>query len=931
MKIRVARLYLSLCIAASAVAQQSTPVPRVTYFSGAVKDATGAPGTGTVGITFSLYEEPQGGAPLWTEIQNVPLDDQGRYTVLLGSMQPEGLPQDLFSSGKARWLGVTPQLPDAAEQPRILLVGVPYALKAADADTLGGLPASAFLQAAASTPAARTQPGGDSGFSSDTASAGSPDAACTKIASDGTALANQVAKFTAACKIEPSAISESGGKVGIGTTTPAATLSVNGATTLGGTATLPATGTATATAGASSEGLDLLAASFDSTTSTSISEHFRWQAEAAGNDTASPSGTVNLLYAQGSGTPTETGLSINSLGLFTFAPAQVFPGTGKGTITGVTAGADLTGGGTSGAVTLALDTTKVPLLAAANTFTGNQTASGQWISTVSTGTAPLVVSSTTRVPNLNASLLGGLPSTSFATTGNNLFTGTQQINSGNLNLPQTTSSSVGAIWLSTTYFLHSCCSLAAQNTFVGTSGNFTTTGSANTAAGFYTLHAVTTGSNNTAVGFAAGVTATAGNANTTGSNNTFIGSNAGPGTATQLSNATAIGANAVVSANNALVLGASGVSVGLGTTAPAAILDVEGPTPPIVQSGNGTNATPVLQVVGGNGGTTNNFGGVGGNGASVTITAGSGGDANDTPGYAVYGGPGGNVTITPGAGGASTFQDGTPGSILFALQPNGVVFGGNVVVDSNGISQGVAFGGLIFGSSGSGEGISSNRQSGHPNQYGLDLSADFNPRLSITQGGSVGIGTQTPAATLDVNGTAHVSGNLNVSGTLTKGGGSFKIDHPLDPANKYLYHSFVESPDMMDVYNGNVVTDKRGVATVVLPDYFEALNRDFRYQLTVIGQFAQAIVGKEISDGRFVIRTNRPEVKVSWQVTGIRQDAYANAHRIQVEEEKPPQEQGRFLHPELFGAGAEQAVGYNGRSPALAAEGIRVTKTQGSE
>jgi len=84
MIIRAARLYLSLCIAVSAVAQQSTPVPRVTYFSGAVKDAAGAPRTGTVGIAFSLYEEPQGGAALWTEIQNVPLDDQGRYTVLLG-------------------------------------------------------------------------------------------------------------------------------------------------------------------------------------------------------------------------------------------------------------------------------------------------------------------------------------------------------------------------------------------------------------------------------------------------------------------------------------------------------------------------------------------------------------------------------------------------------------------------------------------------------------------------------------------------------------------------------------------------------------------------------------------------------------------------------------------------------------------------------
>jgi hypothetical protein len=148
-----------------------------------------------------------------------------------------------------------------------------------------------------------------------------------------------------------------------------------------------------------------------------------------------------------------------------------------------------------------------------------------------------------------------------------------------------------------------------------------------------------------------------------------------------------------------------------------------------------------------------------------------------------------------------------------------------------------------------------------------------------------------------------------VDGNVSKGGGSFKIDHPLDPANKFLYHSFVESPDMMNVYNGNVVTDQHGVATVVLPDYFEALNRDFRYQLTVIGQFAQAIVGEEINRNRFTIRTDKPGVKVSWQVTGIRHDAYADAHRIQVEEEKAPQEQGRYLHPELFGASPDQAIG----------------------
>jgi hypothetical protein len=150
---------------------------------------------------------------------------------------------------------------------------------------------------------------------------------------------------------------------------------------------------------------------------------------------------------------------------------------------------------------------------------------------------------------------------------------------------------------------------------------------------------------------------------------------------------------------------------------------------------------------------------------------------------------------------------------------------------------------------------------------------------------------------------------------LVKGAGSFKIDHPLDPANRYLYHSFVESPDMMNVYNGNIVTDKNGMATVVLPDYFEALNRDFRYQLTVIGQFAQAIVGQEIMGNRFTIKTDKAGVKVSWQVTGIRHDAYADAHRIQVEEDKPLQEQGHYLHPELFGQPGSKRISYAQRLP----------------
>jgi len=151
-------------------------------------------------------------------------------------------------------------------------------------------------------------------------------------------------------------------------------------------------------------------------------------------------------------------------------------------------------------------------------------------------------------------------------------------------------------------------------------------------------------------------------------------------------------------------------------------------------------------------------------------------------------------------------------------------------------------------------------------------------------------------------------GNVDVAGKLTKTMGTFKIDHPLDPENKYLYHSFVESPEMMNIYNGNITTDASGEAVVEMPDYFNALNRDFRYQLTVIGTFAQAIVANKMKGNRFVIRTSVPNVEVSWMVTGVRQDAFAEKNRVQVEVDKPEKERGYYLHPEVFNQPEEKSI-----------------------
>jgi len=313
-------------LVAGPVAGQKTAntsvVPRLVRFSGTAADARGNPAAGAPGIQFALYTEDTGGAPLWMETQVVQAGAGGHYTVLLGATKPEGLPVELFASGQAHWLGVT--VGGQAEQPRVLLVSAPYALKAADAETIGGLPPSAFVLATPPVPATTAV----STAKPEAAQDVSPDTACAKITSDGTATANQVAKFSAACTAEPSAIFESGGLVGIGTTTPAATLDVKGTALLRSTLTMNAKGAATGAAGANSNPLDLLAASFSSSNSTSISQHFRWQAEAAGNDTANPAGTLNLLYAPGSGTPAETGLAVNSKGCSRSARARHFQAWG---------------------------------------------------------------------------------------------------------------------------------------------------------------------------------------------------------------------------------------------------------------------------------------------------------------------------------------------------------------------------------------------------------------------------------------------------------------------------------------------------------------------------------------------------------------------------------------------------------------------------
>ncbi|MBS0190887.1 MAG: hypothetical protein U0573_03205 [Phycisphaerales bacterium] len=213
----------------------------------------------------------------------------------------------------------------------------------------------------------------------------------------------------------------------------------------------------------------------------------------------------------------------------------------------------------------------------------------------------------------------------------------------------------------------------------------------------------------------------------------------------------------------------------------------------------------------------------------------------------------------------------------------------------------------------------------NPGSFSIRDVSSSADRLTIFPNGRIGMGsTSTPAAVLDVtanggsttaiagragpgpsavgiygwatgpgpkaaifDGPVVVNGTLTVNGSVSKTSGSFRIPHPLDPEGKWLYHSFVESPDMMNVYNGIIVLDGEGRAVVELPDYFQALNSDYRYQLTAVGASMPGLyVAREIEKNRFEIAGGKAGAKVSWQVTGIRQDEAAKRERIVPERER---------------------------------------------
>ncbi len=737
------------------------PVPRLIKFSGVAKDASGQRRSGTVGITFSIYAEQQGGATLWMETQNAALDAQGRYAVLLGSTESAGLPLDLFATGEPRWLGAKLELPGEVEQPRVPLVSVPYALKASDADTVGGKPASAFVLAP-------TGAGADAGAGASAPGSTKSTAAKSKaeplFTSSGTT--NYIPIFTDSTgDIGNSTIYQStAGNVGIGFSNPQQRLVIGapaGGTVLNATNLSDQDLQVNVSAPGATDKHTYFGPSVATNLTLGVGGVEKVRINSAGNvgiGASNPQQRLVIGAPAGGTVLNATNLSDQDLQVNVSAPGA----SDKHTYFGPSVATNLTLG-VGGAEKMRI------------------TNAGYVGIGTTTPAHPLDVNGI-----INSSVGFGFGSNLFAFGSVSNFNAYFGFGAGNSTMTggYNTASGNGTLFFNTT---------GSYNNASGTYAlGLNTTGSQNTASGAETLYFNTTGSNNTASGYYALFF------NATGNYLTCIGYYCGA-SVDGLSNATAIGASAQVSESNALVLGSingvngatSNVNVGIGTTAPTTTLHVV----------SSSTYQPVLIQSSSSFGTWLELGNTSTGGHTWNILS---------------------------AGGAN------------------------------------------------GEGA-----------------------------GNLGITDLTGKSTIDLE------GNVNISGSLTKNSGSFKIDHPLDPANKYLYHSFVESPDMMNVYNGNVVTNQRGVATVTLPDYFEALNQDFRYQLTVIGQFAQAIVARKIAHNRFVIRTSRPNVEVSWQVTGIRHDAYADAHRIQVEVEKPPQEQGRYLHPELFGAAAEQAISYH--------------------
>src|SRR3984957_10683407 len=254
-------VFLLLCgLSGHAQQQTSTPatnvVPPMVNFGGVLRPVSGKAPWGVVGVTFSIYKEQQGGAPLWMETQNVQTDSRGRYTVLLGSTTSAGLPTSIFTSGEAHWVGV--QVQGEEEQPRILLVSAPYALKAGDAETIGGLPASAFVLAAPGSVGGASASGSITGAAMQSSTNSSAPASGGSDVTTTGGTVNAIPLFSTATNIQNSLLTQTG----------IAAINVIGRLTL------PATTPATKAAVSNSQPQTFVASAFSSIPSTPVAQTF---------------------------------------------------------------------------------------------------------------------------------------------------------------------------------------------------------------------------------------------------------------------------------------------------------------------------------------------------------------------------------------------------------------------------------------------------------------------------------------------------------------------------------------------------------------------------------------------------------------------------------------------------------------------------------
>jgi hypothetical protein len=484
MKLRVAcvvvgLLSLVLPLTAQSVGSRpaSAPVPPFIQFSSVATDVNGKPLAGVEGVTFYLYRDQQGGSPLWMETQNVQPDPSGHYTVLLGSMTSYGLPASIFASGEAHWLGV--QVQGQAEEPRVLLVSAPYALKAADADTVGGLPPSAFVLAA--PPAASQTVATSIAGTAVVGSARRLAAASCDLTSDGKAGVNALAKFTTPCNVEASAISESGGNVGIGVA-PASDIKLYVSDTKSNFGTAWSQRNVFASSATSNGANDGLAFDLDASNMTipgGITDNgyrlaIRGLAYAGTTNFAGTLGSQFGVLAEAGISQGRSGAKVGAAYGGDFTIVNNVPGTTISNAYGVY----ISNSGTAGTITNRYDL-YASSANAKNYFAGN----------VGIGTSS--------------------PTAQLEVNGTVAFTGNQTVN-GNLSSTGTVSGS--SFQIGSNLFAYG--SYANTSAFLGFAGNPNSTSFGNTATGYQALHSVTSGGANTASGYQALYSATSGGANT---------------------------------------------------------------------------------------------------------------------------------------------------------------------------------------------------------------------------------------------------------------------------------------------------------------------------------------------------------------------------------------------------------------------------------